>query len=188
MMRSCSGFSPVISQSSHTRFRSDLGNTGVSGEEARDIRKLSPTLAAHADNKFAFPLDVIDSGLRGGLVLQLLVQVWLNARQVRHVAQHRHAVPAVFAPFISLQSHQKAADYTLAKARLGLAHMAWGTLILLGWTLLGGLNLLNELLLQAMEPGMLQQLVLLSCFALISGLLDLPFSYYQTFVLEARWL
>ena len=121
------------------------------------------------------------------LVLQLLVQVWLNARQVRHVAQHRHAVPAVFAPFISLQSHQKAADYTLAKARLGLAHMAWGTLILLGWTLLGGLNLLNELLLQAMEPGMLQQLVLLSCFALISGLLDLPFSYYQTFVLEARF-
>lgn len=121
------------------------------------------------------------------LALQLLVQLWLNTRQVRYVAQHRHEVPQSFASHISLAAHQKAADYTLAKARFGLLHMAWGTVILLGWTLLGGLNALQGALLQWMEPGMVQQLVLLAAFAAISGLLDLPFSLYQTFALEARF-
>lgn len=121
------------------------------------------------------------------LALQLLVQLWLNTRQVRHVAQHRNHAPNTFASHISLAAHQKAADYTLAKTRLGLAHMAWGVLILLGWTLLGGLNALQSTLLQFMEPGMAQQLVLLAAFALISALLNLPFSLYQTFALEARF-
>lgn len=121
------------------------------------------------------------------LALQLLVQLWLNTRQVRYVAQHRHEVPQSFASHISLAAHQKAADYTLAKARFGLLHMAWGAVILLGWTLLGGLNTLQSTLLQWMEPGMVQQLALLAAFAAISGLLDLPFSLYQTFALEARF-
>ncbi|WP_287913857.1 M48 family metallopeptidase [Comamonas sp.] len=121
------------------------------------------------------------------LALQLLVQLWLNTRQVRCVAQHRHEVPQSFASHISLAAHQKAADYTLAKARFGLLHMAWGAVILLGWTLLGGLNTLQNTLLQWMEPGMVQQLALLAAFAAISGLLDLPFSLYQTFALEARF-
>lgn len=121
------------------------------------------------------------------LALQLLVQLWLNTRQVHHVAAHRHQVPAAFATHITLSAHQKAANYTLAKARLGLVHLAWGTFILLGWTLLGGLNLLNQTLLQSMDAGMAQQLALLAAFALISGVLDLPFSLYQTFVLEARF-
>ncbi len=121
------------------------------------------------------------------LALQLLVQLWLNTRQVHHVAAHRHQVPAAFATHITLSAHQKAADYTLAKARLGLVHLAWGTFILLGWTLLGGLNLLNQTLLQSMDAGMAQQLALLAAFALISGVLDMPFSLYQTFVLEARF-
>lgn len=121
------------------------------------------------------------------LALQLLVQLWLNTRQVRYVAQHRHEVPQSFASHISLAAHQKAADYTLAKARFGLLHMAWGAVILLGWTLLGGLNTLQNTLLQWMEPGMVQQLALLATFAAISGLLDLPFSLYQTFALEARF-
>src|SRR5690606_2234571 len=80
------------------------------------------------------------------LALQLLVQLWLNTRQVRYVAQHRHEVPQSFASHISLAAHQKAADYTLAKARFGLLHMAWGAVILLGWTLLGGLNTLQNTL------------------------------------------
>ena len=121
------------------------------------------------------------------LALQLLVQLWLNTRQVRHVAQNRHQVPATFATHIALPAHQKAADYTLAKAHLSLWHMAWGALVLLGWTLLGGLNTLNQALLHVMDSGMVQQIALLAAFAVISGVLDLPFSLYQTFVLEARF-
>ena len=121
------------------------------------------------------------------LVAGLLLKFWLASRQVRHVAQHRGAVPAPFAARISLPAHQKAADYTLARTRFGLLQLAFGSAVLLGWTLLGGLDTLNQALLAWLGGGMLQQLALLGCFALISGLLDLPAQLYQTFVLEQRF-
>ncbi|MEP6721630.1 MAG: M48 family metallopeptidase [Variovorax sp.] len=121
------------------------------------------------------------------LVVGLLLKFWLASRQVRHVARHRGTVPARFASIITLESHQKAADYTIAKARFGLIELAWGTAVLLAWTLLGGLDLLNKVLLAWIGGGMVQQLALLAAFAAVGGLLDLPFSLWQTFVLEQRF-
>ena len=72
------------------------------------------------------------------------MKFWLASRQIRHVARHRDAVPAAFAQAITLAAHQKAADYTIAKTRFGLLEMAWGAAVLLGWTLLGGLDALNQ--------------------------------------------
>lgn len=121
------------------------------------------------------------------LLAGLTVKFWLAGRQMRHVALNRGAVPAPFEGTISLAAHQKAADYTIAKARVGLAEMAFGAAVLLGWTLLGGLDLLNRSLLDWLGPGMAQQLALFAAFALIGGALDLPFSLYQTFVVEQRF-
>lgn len=118
------------------------------------------------------------------LVAGLLVKFWLASRQVRHVARHRGTVPAPFAQTITLAAHQKAADYTIAKARFGLIEMAWGAALLLVWTLLGGLDALNKLLLVWIGGGMVQQLALLAAFAAIGGLLELPFTLWQTFRLE----
>jgi STE24 endopeptidase len=109
------------------------------------------------------------------------------AGQIRHVAQHRAHVPAAFADRITLAAHQKAADYTITKSRLGLLELAFGTAVLLGWTLLGGLDWLNQMLLARMGPGMWQQLALLGSFVLIGGIIDLPFTLYQTFVVEERF-
>ncbi len=117
----------------------------------------------------------------------LLVKLWLATRQIRHVAQHRASVPAAFAQRISLAAHQKAADYTIARARLGIVEMALGAAVLIGWTLLGGLDTLNQALLAWLGGGMAQQLALLAAFALISGLIDLPLSLYQTFGVEQRF-
>jgi STE24 endopeptidase len=125
------------------------------------------------------------------LVLALLANValkyWLNARQVRHVARHRSAVPVDYADTVSLADHQKAADYTLAKARLSLLGMALDAALLLGWTLLGGLDALNQLLLGWMAPGLNQQLALVLGFALVGGLIGLPLSLVQTFGVEQRF-
>ena len=117
----------------------------------------------------------------------MLLKLWLASRQIRHVARHRSAVPQAFAARIGLAAHQKAADYTLSKTRLELLELALGTAVLLGWTLLGGLSLLNQALLQWLGSGMLQQLALLAAFVLISGLIDLPLSLYKTFVQEKRF-
>ncbi len=121
------------------------------------------------------------------LVASLAVKFWLSTRQVRHVVRHRAAVPAAFSGVVSLAAHQRAADYTIAKSRVGLVETAFGAAVLVGWTLLGGLDALNRLLVDWLGTGMWQQLALLGCFVLVGGLLDLPFSLYQTFVVEERF-
>lgn len=121
------------------------------------------------------------------VVSSVLAKMWLSSRQMRHVAAHRAQVPSAFADTVPLAAHQKAADYTLAKSRLGLLELLFATAVLLVWTLMGGLNVLNQVLLHWMAPGMAQQVALILAFALISALLDLPISLYQTFVLEERF-
>jgi STE24 endopeptidase len=121
------------------------------------------------------------------LLLGIALKFWLTSRQIRFVALHRGQVPANFSNTISLTAHQKAADYTIAKSRLGMIEMSLGAATLLGWTLLGGLSSLNQVLLGWLGGGLWQQLALLVAFALISGLIDLPLSLYQTFVTETRF-
>ncbi len=121
------------------------------------------------------------------LVAGLLLKFWLATRQIRHVAQHRAQVPADFTNRITLESHQKAADYTLAKTRFGMLELAWGAALVLVWTLLGGLSWLNQFLLQWMQPGLVQQVALLAAFGVIGALVDLPFTLYKTFVIEQRF-
>jgi STE24 endopeptidase len=121
------------------------------------------------------------------LISVTATQLWLIHRQTRHVAQHRASVPLAFAGTIPLAAHHKAADYTLAKGRLTLIELVMQSVVVLGWTLLGGLNTLNHWLLGWMEPGLLQQLVLLAAFVLTGSLLDLPLAWYRTFRLEEKF-
>jgi STE24 endopeptidase len=125
--------------------------------------------------------------LVGALLTNVLLKLWLNARQVRHVAQHRGEVPKAFANQISLNDHQKAADYTLAKAKVGQIDLLIDAAVLVGWTLMGGLSALNATILSYLSPGLWQQVVLVLAFTLVGGLLNLPLSLYQTFVLEQKF-
>ena len=133
---------------------------------------------------------IFTSMFAAALVLGLLVRFYLATRQIRHVAHNRNAVPAAFAATISLESHQKAADYTISKARFGLLEMAFGAALLLGWTLLGGIDALNQAINGtglARYGSLVPQLALLAAFAVISGALDLPFTLYSTFKIEERF-
>ena len=124
------------------------------------------------------------------LVLGLLAKFYLASRQIRHVARHRDSVPAAFAASISLEAHHKAADYTVAKARFALLEMSFGAAVLLGWTLLGGVDALNQALSASSLANwgpLVPQLALLAAFGLISGVLDLPFTLYSTFRIEERF-
>ncbi|MDR2991011.1 MAG: M48 family metallopeptidase, partial [Burkholderiaceae bacterium] len=122
------------------------------------------------------------------VLLGVLLKFWLTSRQIRAVAAHRSAVPPEFAERIALAAHQRAADYTLVKLRFGVLELAFSTMVLLGWTLLGGLDALNAVLLRAAGAhALLQPLALLIAFTLINGVLDLPFSLFQTFVIEQRF-
>jgi STE24 endopeptidase len=117
----------------------------------------------------------------------LALRFYLANRQVRHVLRHRAVVPAEFAAKIPLDAHQKAADYTVAKTRFGLAALLFNSLVLICFTLLGGLQWLSEHLMPYTGTGMVYQLALVAAFAVISGLLDVPFDWYRQFVLEERF-
>jgi STE24 endopeptidase len=123
----------------------------------------------------------------GFLVVTLVVRFWLGSRNIRHVLSHRSTVPPEFAGKIPLHAHQKAADYTVAKTKFGLFMLVVNTAVLIGFTLLGGLQWLSTTLFQLAGAGMTYQIGLLAAFAVITGLIDLPFDYYKQFVLEAKF-
>jgi STE24 endopeptidase len=115
------------------------------------------------------------------------LRFWLATRHIRHIANNRAAVPPDFAAKVPLAAHQKAADYTMTKTRFGLAALVWNGVVLIGFTLFGGLQALSASVLHLVGPGMLHQIGLVVAFALVSGVLDLPFDWYRQFVLEQRF-
>src|SRR5215208_1288590 len=182
--RSTSGSSPVISQSIQMRFWSLLGRLAGAVGTSSDILAIVADGLNFSAMSASYTLTLAFAAF---LLAGLIVKFWLASRQIRYVAQHRDAVPPPFAATVALPAHQKAADYTIAKTRFGLLELAFGTAVLLGWTLLGGLDALNQALIGWLGSGMAQQLALVTAFAVISGALDLPFTLYQTFVIEERF-
>jgi STE24 endopeptidase len=136
------------------------------------------------------PSLLLSAVFAAAIVVSFVLKTWLALRQMRHVAAHRDAVPAAFAGTVSLAAHQKAADYTLARGRFGLISLAFGSAVLLGWTLLGGLDALNVALRDALVPSagtMVYQLALLAAVATIGTLVEMPLDAYNTFRIEQRF-
>lgn len=124
------------------------------------------------------------------LLARLLLKFWLATRQVRHVMAHRDAVPSAFAGSVTLPAHQRAADYTAAKMRFGLLAGAFAAVVTLAWTLLGGLEALNLVVRDAVQPAfgdLAYQLALLAAFALIGTVIEWPVEWYATFRIEQRF-
>jgi STE24 endopeptidase len=117
----------------------------------------------------------------------LALRFWLATRQLLHVKKYRDSVPDSFASKVSLKDHHKAADYTLTNTRIGMIALAYDSLLLLGWTLGGGLDWLDKNWLAAgLHPVLTGVGVILSAMVIMT-LLELPFSLYHTFVIEERF-
>lgn len=121
------------------------------------------------------------------LVAALTLRLWLGLRQIRHVSRHRDQVPAPFAADIELDAHRKAADYTVAKGRLGLFGSALDFVVVLVWTLGGGLAALDDTWRSLGLDGLNTGVLVIGSFALINALIGLPLSLYSTFGIEAEF-
>jgi len=131
---------------------------------------------------------VFTSIFLAALAAATLTRVWLAQRQIRHVRAHRDAVPGLFAGSIPLAAHQKAADYTVAKARLGVVDTLIDAAILLALTLGGVLQWLSDLWQRAFPPESIWHgTALILTVLLLRGLLGLPLSLYRIFVVEERF-
>ncbi len=121
------------------------------------------------------------------LSLNVLIEVWLNIKNQFHIGKHRQSVPEEFSDVVTLEAHQKAADYSRAKLQLGRLGLFYDAAILLFMTLGGGFqDIYNLWLTTALEPVWRDVAFLLSTLWFVS-LLHLPFSVISTFKIEAEF-
>ncbi len=121
------------------------------------------------------------------LALSSSIQFWLARRHADYVAAHRSAVPEAFKTKVPLQAHQKAADYTLAKIKLGNIDGIIGIIVLLVLTLGGGINRAFEYWTSSVSSPLLAGVAAIATIFLIMTLIEIPSSVYHTFVIEEKF-
>lgn len=121
------------------------------------------------------------------LTVTFLTKIWLASRHIRHVLAHRARVPETFSSRITLQSHQKAADYTHAKTRFRYISLSLETVVLLILTVGGGLNALAGFWSQWLTDPLMHGLALIISTIMLMSAMELPVHYYRTFVIEEEF-
>jgi STE24 endopeptidase len=121
------------------------------------------------------------------VIASTAVRLWLTQRQMRTVSARRDAVPTPFSSSIELAEHQKAADYTLARARLGQIDTLLGALVLLAVTLGGGIAVLDAWWRSASLPDPWHGVAVIASLLLLMSIIELPLSWIRTFRIEARF-
>jgi len=121
------------------------------------------------------------------LIISSSIQFWLARRQADYVANHRSAVPDAFKTKVPLDAHQKAADYTLAKIKLGNIDGALGIIILLLLTLGGGINSAFSYWTSIASSPLIAGVAATATIFLIMTVVEIPTSVYQTFVIEEKF-
>ncbi|HBA09113.1 M48 family metallopeptidase [Methylotenera mobilis] len=122
------------------------------------------------------------------LVATTLVRIWLGNRHIAHVQSHRNQVPNAFSENIALEAHQKAADYTTDKTKLALIEASMQAILLAVLTIGGGLQWIDEVWRNLIIDHEIARgaLVIVSAM-LVSSVIDLPFEYYKTFVVDEKF-
>jgi STE24 endopeptidase len=121
------------------------------------------------------------------LAVATVTRLWLTRRHVQHIQAHRAAVPAEFADQIALEAHQKAADYSGTKTRFAMTRTLVDSGVLLLLTFGGVLQLLDNWATSWFGGEIVRGTALITLFAVANSLIDLPFSWYRTFNIEARF-
>lgn len=121
------------------------------------------------------------------LAVSFSIQFWLAKRQASYVAAHRSAVPEAFKDKVSLEAHQKAADYTIEKGNLGKIDSIIGVVVLLLLTIGGGINWAFEFWSGIASSTLITGLGASATVFLVMTVLEIPISLYQTFVIEEKY-
>ena len=133
------------------------------------------------------PLHLITVLFLVALAGETAVRLWLSSRQIAAVSAHRDRVPELFSERISLSDQQRAADYTVARVRVGRWATVFEALIKLGLTFGGGLAALEVVVNRSGWPEPWRGTLAVLAALLLLSLLGLPFTLWRTFRIETRF-
>ncbi len=132
-------------------------------------------------------MHVFTALFAAALLAGLALQLWLLRRQVRAVRAHRDRVPAPFAASIAPDEHLRAADYTIALAKLAAVERTAGAAILALLTLAGGLAAIDAAIAAGGLGGLPRQVAVVAAVILLTVLASLPFDAWRIFRIETRF-
>src|SRR5882762_3550757 len=117
----------------------------------------------------------------------LAIELWLSQRQARAVARHRDQVPGPFAGSVSASEHGKAADYTLAKLRLGRLGSVVDAALTLVLTVGGGIAAVDALWRHTRLTQPWLGVLVIATVVLLMQLVNLPFSVVAASLKKKRF-
>ncbi|WP_127714580.1 M48 family metallopeptidase [Halobacteriovorax sp. HLS] len=121
------------------------------------------------------------------LFTKSLIESYLDNRNRKNILANRNKVPEKFETQITLEEHQKAADYSIAKIQVAKVFNFIELVVLLIWTLGGGIQALDVFARTLALSEIMTSVAFFAIYLLISMLLSLPQSIYSTFVLEEKF-
>jgi len=121
------------------------------------------------------------------VVAVLSLKLYVSYRQVQAIKHNINQVPQRFSQTITLSDHQKAGNYNLAKLKLGTIDEVIASILVLLFTLGGGIQLINNVGLSWIQSPLTQGVMVIAIYSVIGAIINLPLSIYATFGIEQRF-
>ena len=118
------------------------------------------------------------------LVVQYLIDLVLDFLNTKTFNSH---IPEELSDVFDQQEYEKSQAYHKTNYRFSLASDAFSLALTLAFLLLGGFELVDRMVRQFTEHPIAMALLFFGIIVLGSSLISIPFSYYQTFVIEEQF-
>ncbi len=112
--------------------------------------------------------------------LYFLVNLYVSTMQIGFIAQAKNKKPVL----LDASSFVKAAEYAIQKERISMAKSFVDYIVVLAW-ITGGISYLHSVIFLQNEA--LRSVVIVLAFVFINGVIFLPFSIYEKFVLDQKF-
>jgi len=132
-------------------------------------------------------MSILSEAFIAIISLVLILKLYLNYRQINCIKKNMGQVPEKFNSSITLNDHQKAANYNIEKLRHGQLEQILSTIMIIAFTLGGGIQFINDRLINFADHPLTMGVLVIGVYTLINAIIGLPFSIYSTFKIEQKY-
>ncbi len=118
------------------------------------------------------------------ILIEFIWNTYLDYINARHFAD---PVPTLLEGVFDEEAYQKSQRYKQTNYRFSIWHSGFQLVIVLVFFFFGGFAWLDDLVRSYVEQPILVSLLYIGLMLLANSILDMPFSYYHTFVIEERF-